>query len=116
MAGGASEDDVMEPAYVYSAVCDRVIDADTFILEIDVGFHMTVTVPVRLRGIDAPELRTPEGKAAKAWLEAYLVGKQILVETYKDQQTFARWLGDVYVGGQSLVTLLREAGHEKVVP
>jgi len=34
--------------YRYRAVCHRVIDGDTYDLAIDLGFKVTLTVPVRL--------------------------------------------------------------------
>jgi hypothetical protein len=35
----------------------------------------------------------------------------IVVETYRDKQTFARWVADVYVEDDSLADLIIAAGH-----
>ena len=55
--------------YIYKAELIRVVDGDTVELMIDLGFSQFTKQTMRLYGIDAPEMRTKEGKAAKAWLE-----------------------------------------------
>lgn len=57
--------------YQYRATCARVVDGDTYHLDVDLGFHAGITIPVRLRGVDTPELNTAEGKAARAFLPNY---------------------------------------------
>jgi len=54
--------------YIYKAELVRVIDGDTVELIIDLGFDTLRKERFRLYGVDAPELRTAEGKEAKAWL------------------------------------------------
>ncbi len=104
----------MTPVYRYRAVLDRMIDADTFILNIDLGFRVHAIVPIRLRGVDAPELKTPEGEIAKlAVAEWFMQATVVVVETYRDQQSFARWIADVYLDGQSLAERLIASGHIK---
>lgn len=76
----------------------RVIDADTYLLVIDVGFHLTTVERVRLLGVNAPEARTPEGPTATqwatAWLDAHLRG--LYARTYLTD-SFGRWLAELYV-------------------
>ena len=50
----------------YEAYCDRVVDADSIKMTVDLGFAVSKKVDVRLFGIDAPEMRggTEETKAA----------------------------------------------------
>ena len=53
----------------------RIIDGDTIDVEIDLGFGITLSHRVRLKGIDAAETKTKdlkekaEGLLAKEWLE-----------------------------------------------
>lgn len=54
----------------YSAERLRVIDGDTFVLRVDLGFAVSITVPIRLAGLDTPERFTPEGRAARSAAEA----------------------------------------------
>jgi micrococcal nuclease len=108
------------PCYRYAAVLDRVIDGDTYVLRIDVGFRSEVTATIRVRGFDAPELHGADhvrGEAAKAAAEkafaGYSVPALVVVETYKDEQSFARWIADVYLDGYSIVDHLVKGGHVK---
>lgn len=104
----------MTPAYRYRCDLVRVIDADTLVLRVDLGFHCAITIPVRIHGVDAPELRTTAGDEAKAFVVRLLELNPVLViESYKDQQTFARWVADVYVGDKLLADILRETGRVK---
>ncbi|MEJ7763898.1 MAG: hypothetical protein WKF86_00215 [Acidimicrobiales bacterium] len=108
----------MTPAYRYRATLLRAIDADTFLLDVDLGFRIHVNQTIRLRGIDAPELSTEAGKAARRYVVDRFAAAAdgIVVETYRDKQTFARWVADVWVDGEPLADLLRVAGHEKPAP
>ena len=49
----------MTRTYHYEADLVRVIDGDTVVLVIDLGFHVSVTQTVRLSGIDTPERGQP---------------------------------------------------------
>src|SRR4051812_27743587 len=51
----------------------RVIDADSLHVNLDLGWGVwRRDAPVRLAGINAPEMTTPEGKAAREWLLSYI--------------------------------------------
>jgi len=54
--------------YIYKAELIRVVDGDTVDLIIDLGFDTQRKERFRLYGVDAPEMNTLAGKAAKAWL------------------------------------------------
>ncbi len=105
--------------YEYRATVASIYDADTVRLNVDLGFGIwTVKRAFRLAGIDAPELGTPEGLAARDWLRALLpIGAQLIAITQRDA-------GDKY--GRMLATLclptdpiwsvneqLIEAGHAR---
>lgn len=100
------------PAYCYRAQCRRVIDGDTFVADVDLGFRVTCAVTVRLRGVNSPEHNKPGGQDATDFLNALLTGTQLLLESYKDQQSFTRWVCDVWLPtGQSLADAIVAAGH-----
>ena len=102
----------MEPAYIYRATCDRVIDADTLSLRVDLGFYAALTIHGRLHGVNAPELSTPEGQQAKLFVMALIQpSTPLVVESFKDQRSFERWVVDVSVEGHDLGDLLVDAGH-----
>ncbi len=104
---------MVDPVYIYRAVVTRVIDGDTYITRIDLGFRASLEISLRLHGVDCPEMPTDEGKAATAFVRALLTNSPVLVQTYRDQRTFARWVADVWIDGQSLAEVLVAAGHAK---
>jgi micrococcal nuclease len=58
--------------YIYKSELIRVVDGDTVELMIDQGFSNFTKQTMRLYGIDAPEMNTLAGKAAKTWLREAL--------------------------------------------
>ncbi len=102
---------VTRPAYRYAAAVARVIDGDSIVCRIDLGFHVHIETPVRLLGWSCPELREPLGLEAKAEAEAILrAAIRIIVETEKDSQTFGRWLARIWVDGVELGAILADRG------
>jgi endonuclease YncB( thermonuclease family) len=80
----------------YPAELLRVIDGDTILVRIDLGFETFRRETIRLRGIDTPELRTKEGKAARQFVvEALKTVKGLVVRTYKTD-VYGRYVGDVF--------------------
>jgi len=96
---------IPEVTYTYPAELVRVIDGDTAVLRIDLGFNVSTTQHVRFLGYNAPELHgknASKAQAAKAELESLLAGRKLIVKTSKDFiQTFARYLADVWVADQT---------------
>jgi micrococcal nuclease len=88
--------------YIYKAELVRVVDGDTVDLVIDLGFDTSRKERFRLYGIDAPEMRTAAGKAAKTWLwealqplEAIYV-QTIQLETKAERDKYGRFLAVLY--------------------
>jgi micrococcal nuclease len=46
----------------------RVVDGDTLMLKLDLGWHISYEARCRLIGVNAPELDTDEGVAARLWV------------------------------------------------
>jgi len=94
--------------YTYDAVVKSVHDGDTITVDMDLGLDMTLrNFKIRLFGINCPELVTPEGKKAQAFLAQIIpVGTAIVVETVKDkQEKYGRYLGKLYKAVQGSPTL-----------
>jgi len=105
---------MITPAYRYRATLNRVIDGDTYVLDVDLGFRITAAITVRVRGVDTPEVvgaTKAAGLAAAGYAAALLAGAPIVIESYKDKQSFARWVADVYVDGVSIATALIAGGY-----
>ncbi len=84
---------------------NRVIDGDTIDIDIDLGFWVTVSYRVRLKGIDAAETRTKnleekqKGINARLWLEKELAREgEWIIETHKEDK-YGRILGTLYFVG-----------------
>ena len=87
--------------YTYLANVIRVVDGDTLVVDIDLGFDMWVrNQSIRLEGIDTPEVRTKDikeklaGDLAKLRVEELIGGKPVIVKTVKDKtEKFGRMFG-----------------------
>ena len=103
----------MRVNYTYYAWVIRVVDGDTFDLDLELGLRMNTENRFRLRGANCPELRGPErdlGRACKQEVERIFaeVGEPLVVRTYK-ADSFGRWLCDIQIGDTSLARhLIRE--------
>lgn len=97
----------------YPAHLERIIDGDTVVMRIDLGFRLTATLPIRLVGIDCPEKATPEGKSAAAAASKLLgASRPCQVITFKNPEKYGRWLGRIRLpDGEDLAEQLFLAGH-----
>ncbi|MFH0986262.1 MAG: DUF1016 N-terminal domain-containing protein [Candidatus Omnitrophota bacterium] len=104
----------VEVLYTYRADVVQVIDGDTLKVSIPLGFGFTIVQKLRLRGLDAPEIQSAEGKEAKAFLEKMLRSTEaekqekslylasglsaspVLVRTVKSDK-YDRYLADVFI-------------------
>jgi micrococcal nuclease len=64
---------MFSPPYQYRAKVVRVVDGDTIVVNVDLGFKTWVEKILRLARINAPELPTPAGIAAKEFVDKYLL-------------------------------------------
>jgi len=86
--------------YTYDAFVRSIHDGDTVKIDIDLGFKLWIHgLSIRLYGINAPELNTPEGKKAKAVLEGILpINRPVVIETVKDKtEKYGRILAKFFV-------------------
>lgn len=72
-----------------------VVDGDTVRTEVDLGCDVRIRLTIRLLGLNAPELPTEEGKAARDHLISLIPSDQLVVlETVKDRrEKYGRYLG-----------------------
>lgn len=90
----------MNMLYTYKAKVTRVIDGDTFVCDLDLGFNMWIKgLKIRLLNYNAPETRGKEkllGVMAKAILKDLINNKEIIIRTTKSD-AFGRYLGEVWL-------------------
>lgn len=103
--------------YHYKAVVTRVVDGDTIICNIDTGFRLALMQePIRLAGINTPEIYTVEGRNAYKFLRDLIESKVIEVSTIKPdtiglpREKYGRFLGIVWYEGQNVNEFLLEMG------
>ncbi len=88
--------------YTYRAYLDYVIDGDTIVLYVDLGFNTYSRQKLRLRGIDTPELKTREGEKAKTFVEEILKKPKIItIKTYRKDK-YGRYLADIFLGSKEI--------------
>jgi len=102
--------------YVYKALVTDVYDGDTVTLSIDLGLGIWKhKVKVRLAGIDAPEIRgeeRPFGLESEHYLSGMILGKEVVVQTFKDKTgKYGRLIADIYLDGLDVSTDLVEKGY-----
>lgn len=95
-------------SYVYEHVTLlRVIDGDTIVAAIDVGFRFQTTQTLRLLDLDTPERGEPGWAESRAKLTQLLTGPALRVSTVR-QDSFGRWLSHVWSGGVSVSQQMRD--------
>ncbi len=109
------------PLYFYRGTVLAVTDGDTFRARVDLGMRVYRETPIRLAGVDAPELRSSDpterarGTASRLVLINILsqdgsVFKPVYLRTYLDKTSFDRYIADVWVdqGDGTLLDVAQE--------
>lgn len=106
--------------YKYRAKCVRVIDGDSIIVMLDLGFSTFRRETIRLFGVDTPEVfgvkksseEYKKGERASNRVKELLPeGKELEIETVKDKKgKFGRYLGKILIDGQDLGEILIAEG------
>ena len=108
--------------YEYDAFVNRVVDGDTYDVQIDLGFELTYGrskkgVRLRLRGVDTPETWRPtteaereHGERATQFVKDLIEGKFVKIKTYK-MGIYGRYEADVKVPSvNGITTIYRDLG------
>lgn len=82
--------------YHYQATVEKVVDGDTLRVVVDLGFHTRTRQYLRLRGLDAPELDTREGRAAAGFVQARIRASDAILLTSTKSDKYDRYLADVF--------------------
>lgn len=87
--------------YIYMAAVVRIVDGDTLVADIDLGFELSMRHTLRLLNIDAPEMHAPDAGVRLAAIKAtselgrMIAGRSIYVRTHKSD-SFGRYLAEVW--------------------
>jgi endonuclease YncB( thermonuclease family) len=94
--------------FTYKAYLNRIIDGDTMIVHIDLGFSVFIEQRLRLRGLDSPELSEKGGQASKRLIESSLKDSPFLIIKTHGTDLYDRYLVDVFY-------LPNEWSEEKII-
>ncbi len=81
-------------------------------LDIDLGFYVHHHARIRVADVDAPEMKTPEGRAATLWAMTLLGAQPYLTVRTELDRTFDRFVGWLSLpDGSDYGQRLVESGH-----
>lgn len=89
----------------------KITDGDTAHLLLDLGWSISLQARCRVAAINAPELSTPEGKAAKAYAETLLPLGTVVTFVSKRLDNYGRPLGHILWDGRDFGQAMIAAGH-----
>jgi micrococcal nuclease len=99
--------------YTYKFTLDRVVDGDTVMGRVDLGFNLGADVRVRLEGYDSAETWRPAsveeekaGRVVKAHLVDMLKEEELILKSHK-LDIYNRPIGELYIGDQSVNDLMK---------
>lgn len=85
-----------DPKYLYKALVERVVDGDTLLLRIDLGFQVWKEQRIRLAGVDAPEIDTKDGQKAAALVNDLLAPLEVVVVKTHKIDIYGRYVGHIF--------------------
>lgn len=104
----------------YPAKVERILDGDTLGVRVAIWLDQELSVLVRVRGIDAPELRgqcaseKERAREAKLVLERLLSGKAVVLTEIEGDKYFGRVVANVATSaGEDLGAALIAGGHAR---
>ena len=99
--------------YEYQATLVRVIDGDTVVLNVDLGFHIKICIHASLKELNTYELRDRDKKKKyyahleKNYLITLLDSGSLRIITNKTGK-YGRWLVDIVCGKSDVNELMRK--------
>lgn len=85
-----------EPTYVYKAVVDKVVDGDTLVLRIDLGFLVWKEQRVRLALIDCPAIDEPNGQKAFQFVRDLMAKTSFVMVKTHQIDIYGRYVAHVF--------------------
>lgn len=89
--------------YTYQAYVEKVIDADTIKVRLDLGFDVWTRQVLRLRDLNAAELDTKEGQEAKVFIQSHVKESAMIIVRSSRSDKYDRYLADIFIpqGGET---------------
>ena len=101
----------MRPCYAYKATIDRIVDGDTVLMDVDLGFLVKVSEKFRLAHINTPEQSDKAGwDAAVDMVKRLIPAGSVVTVLSLGKDKYGRWLAEVYAGDVYVIGALLDAG------
>lgn len=91
----------LEAVYVYKAIVERVVDGDTLLLRLDLGFQVWKEQRIRLAEIDASPIDEPKGYETFEYVRDQLAKAPFIVLKTNKIDIYGRYVGHVFYSFQS---------------
>ena len=96
----------------YKAFVERVVDGDTIHFTVDLGFGILHKEIIRLRGINAAEIATSEGKKSAEFLNKLMKKIDFVVIKTTQVDIYGRYVADVFFNEKNLAENLKRDPQE----
>jgi len=96
--------------FTYRGYVFNVTDGDTLWVLIDLSFGVITQQHLRLRGLDAPEIASTDGRRAKRFIESQLKNISSVIITSTKSDKYDRYLADIWIGETYLNQKLIDTG------
>ncbi|MBM9502374.1 nuclease [Leptospira sp. 201903071] len=90
--------------YFYSGELERVIDGDTILVKLDLGFNILSRQRIRLRNVWSSEMDTQKGYSSFESLKKKLPAKTKLIVRSRSKDIYGRYVGDVLYAKKKTMT------------
>lgn len=91
------------------AFADRTIEGRVTVVR-DVDTIVVAGTPVRLNGVDGPEVSNREGRDARTFMTRLVRGEMVSCDL-NGERTYDRWVGVCYLNGQDIGAIAVANGH-----
>lgn len=82
--------------YQYTATIVRVIDGDTAVLDVDLGFYIVMkSIHFRFVGIDTPERGKPGADDATQFVREFFMDNPTVTINCHGTDKYGRWLAEI---------------------
>jgi len=85
-----------KPLYLYQAHIVEIIDGDTILVNLDLGFDVFKQQRIRLANINAAELKTPKGQKAYQFLITKLQNPDCIIIQTNKIDIYGRYIGHIF--------------------
>ncbi len=107
---------VEKDRYFYRAYVVKAIDGDTFWAAIDAGASWIEKQKIRLRGVDAPEIKTAAGRRSSRFVQSLLSpGFSLFIRT-SVSPNFDRYVADVFIPATEAIRAAVERTQPQGIP